>query len=168
MADELKDQRVVTMMSPSELEVIDDWMFKSRIRSRGEAIRRLCQLAIAYDENGERLLQSFWNVRQAVSTLNEVVRKFVTEPSRDDLVAVMNGRVTVIEKLIPLAELLEHLGLARGAARTEGKLEGIKVLDDLRSAIDRLERERLESEARAAETGTVPKKRKRALDLGEE
>lgn len=47
---ELKDQRVVTMMSPSELEAIDDWMFKSRIRSRGEAIRRLCQMGILADE----------------------------------------------------------------------------------------------------------------------
>lgn len=53
MADdkELKDQRVVTMMSPSELEAIDDWMFKNRIRSRGEAIRRLCQMAILADES---------------------------------------------------------------------------------------------------------------------
>ena len=54
MADddkELKDQRVVTMMSPSELEAIDDWMFKNRIRSRGEAIRRLCQIALIFDES---------------------------------------------------------------------------------------------------------------------
>jgi hypothetical protein len=49
MADELKDQRVVTMMAPSELESIDDWMFKNRIRSRGEAIRRLCQMGIIFD-----------------------------------------------------------------------------------------------------------------------
>ena len=52
MADddkELKDQRVVTMMSSSELDAIDDWMFKNRIRSRGEAIRRLCQMAMLTD-----------------------------------------------------------------------------------------------------------------------
>jgi len=47
---ELKDQRVVTMMSPSELESIDDWMFKNRIRSRGEAIRRLCQMGLMVDD----------------------------------------------------------------------------------------------------------------------
>lgn len=29
------------MMSKSELEMIDDWSFANRIRSRGEAIRRL-------------------------------------------------------------------------------------------------------------------------------
>ena len=54
---ELKDQRVVTMMSPSELEAIDDWMFKNRIRSRGEAIRRLCQVGIM----SERRFEDFSN-----------------------------------------------------------------------------------------------------------
>lgn len=44
---ELKDQRVVTMMSPSELEAIDDWMFRNRLRSRAEAIRHLCLLGMA-------------------------------------------------------------------------------------------------------------------------
>lgn len=50
MADELKDQRVVTMMSPSELEAIDEWSFKHRIRSRGEAIRRLCHIGMVSEE----------------------------------------------------------------------------------------------------------------------
>lgn len=52
---ELKDQRVVTMMSPSELEAIDDWMFRNRLRSRAEAIRHLCRLgmthALAHEAN---------------------------------------------------------------------------------------------------------------------
>lgn len=57
MADdekELKDQRVVTMMSPSELEAIDNWMFANRIRSRGDAIRRLCQIGMLTDQQQQR------------------------------------------------------------------------------------------------------------------
>ncbi|MCL7998003.1 hypothetical protein M8994_07080 [Brucella sp. 21LCYQ03] len=46
---ELKDQRIPIMMTLSEVEAIDDWMFKNRIRSRGEAIRRLCQMGIIFD-----------------------------------------------------------------------------------------------------------------------
>lgn len=59
MADEkeLKDQRVPIMMTPSELEAIDDWMFKNRIRSRGEAIRRLCQVALATDKKSEAIFE---------------------------------------------------------------------------------------------------------------
>lgn len=39
--DELLDQRIAVMMRKSELDMLDDWMFSQRIRSRGEAIRRL-------------------------------------------------------------------------------------------------------------------------------
>ncbi|WP_139973686.1 hypothetical protein [Ochrobactrum sp. CGA5] len=46
---ELKDQRIPIMMTPSEVEAIDDWAFKNRIRSRGEAIRRLCQMGLIFD-----------------------------------------------------------------------------------------------------------------------
>jgi hypothetical protein len=41
MADEKKDQRIPVMMTASEVKAIDDWSFTNRIRSRGEAIRRL-------------------------------------------------------------------------------------------------------------------------------
>lgn len=46
MADELKTERVTTMMTPSEVKAIDDWSFDERIRSRGEAIRRLIQIGL--------------------------------------------------------------------------------------------------------------------------
>ena len=43
---ELKTFRLQVMMTPSELEVIDDWAFAHRIRSRGEAVRRLLDLGL--------------------------------------------------------------------------------------------------------------------------
>ena len=46
MADEIKTERVTILMSPSELKTIDDWSFEQRIRSRGEAIRRLIELGL--------------------------------------------------------------------------------------------------------------------------
>jgi hypothetical protein len=50
MADEeLKTERVHVLMTPSELKAIDDWMFARRIRSRGEAIRRLTALGQVTD-----------------------------------------------------------------------------------------------------------------------
>ena len=46
MAEELRSERVTTMMTPSELKAVDDWSFQQRIRSRGEAIRRLIELGL--------------------------------------------------------------------------------------------------------------------------
>lgn len=46
MEPELRSERVTTMMTPSEVKAIDDWSFERRIRSRGEAIRRLIELGL--------------------------------------------------------------------------------------------------------------------------
>lgn len=46
MVDELKSERVQLLMAPSELKAIDDWSFENRIRSRGEAIRRLIEYGL--------------------------------------------------------------------------------------------------------------------------
>lgn len=47
---EKKTLKFQMMMSPAEAEVIDDWMFKSRVRSRAEAIRRLVEIGLAADK----------------------------------------------------------------------------------------------------------------------
>jgi hypothetical protein len=46
MDAEMKTERITTMMTPSEVKVIDDWAFANRIRSRGEAIRRLIETGL--------------------------------------------------------------------------------------------------------------------------
>lgn len=51
MADDKKTLKFQMMMSPNEAEVLDDWMFKNRIKSRAEAIRRLCQMGIIASES---------------------------------------------------------------------------------------------------------------------
>ena len=55
MAEELKSERVTTMMTPSEVRAVDDWSFARRIRSRGEAIRQLIQIGLeAAKRNGAK------------------------------------------------------------------------------------------------------------------
>ena len=53
MAEELRTERVTTMMTPSEVKAIDDWSFGQRIRSRGEAIRRLIDIGLASQREWE-------------------------------------------------------------------------------------------------------------------
>ncbi len=47
---ELRDRRTVVMMSPTELERIDDWRFANRIATRADAIRQLCATALTARE----------------------------------------------------------------------------------------------------------------------
>ena len=46
METEPKSERVTIMMAASELKAVEDWSFGQRIRSRGEAIRRLIQMGL--------------------------------------------------------------------------------------------------------------------------
>lgn len=47
MADEKYSERITILLTPDELEAVDDWSFAQRIRSRGAAIRRLIYLGLA-------------------------------------------------------------------------------------------------------------------------
>ena len=51
MADDKKTLKFQMMMSPSEADTLDNWMFKNRMKSRAEAIRRLCQMGIITSES---------------------------------------------------------------------------------------------------------------------
>ncbi|MBB4064749.1 hypothetical protein [Gellertiella hungarica] len=44
--EEQKTERFNMFMSPSEMEAIDAWAWKNRIRSKSEAVRRLCYIAL--------------------------------------------------------------------------------------------------------------------------
>lgn len=54
---EKKTVRVQVVMAPSEVDQIDDWGFKHRIRSRSEVVRRLLLAglaAVAKEEKAEK------------------------------------------------------------------------------------------------------------------
>src|SRR5262252_2589237 len=44
--EERKTVRIPVLMTPRELSALDDWAFANRVRSRGEAIRRLIEAGI--------------------------------------------------------------------------------------------------------------------------
>lgn len=54
MTSEPKTLKFQMMMSPKEAEALDDWMFKHRLRSRAEAIRRLCAMAMEAEAKKEQ------------------------------------------------------------------------------------------------------------------
>ena len=68
MADDKKTLKFQMMMSPAEAETLDDWMFKYRIRSRAEAIRRLCQIAMEAQKSAST------NSLMAVKTVFDVAK----------------------------------------------------------------------------------------------
>ncbi len=129
MAGELKDQRVVTMMSSSELQAIDDWMFANRIRSRGEAIRRLCMIALAFDGLSDDALGS---LAKALDLLGVVVDALAGQVDDDDQVAE-----NLLPLLMPTVEAHDNLLRAAGGLSTiEHQKEALSEVPALESAIE--------------------------------
>ncbi|MDH4993019.1 hypothetical protein QEZ48_19580 [Aquamicrobium lusatiense] len=49
-----KTERVAIMMSKAQLQAIDDWAWRHRIRSLSEAIRILCEHGMTVETAGEK------------------------------------------------------------------------------------------------------------------
>lgn len=79
---ELKDQRIPIMMAESELAAVDDWSFKHRIRSRGESIRRLCQMGLAIDEHSLALFEQAKQGLQAYKDRSDELTALFSDPHR--------------------------------------------------------------------------------------
>lgn len=132
MSDELKDQRVVTMMSPSELAAIDDWMFENRVRSRGEAIRRLCQMGIHYRSGVKATFRASVAINKALS---EQLVAALEAMSSD------NGAPNLTEIKTALATLVyAHRDFAKDLTKASVILDSVAMIglgDDLAKSIDR-------------------------------
>lgn len=55
MAKKPRENRVPIMMSDDELQAIDDWRFENRVATRSDAVRRLCQIGILFDERATEI-----------------------------------------------------------------------------------------------------------------
>jgi hypothetical protein len=153
LADELKDQRVVTMMSPTELETIDDWAFRNRIRSRGEAIRRLCQMGLAAD----RAFVDFdeQDAFKAAGSFGESVNRLFSAANDEDLREAMAGIIHAGSQMRTLLIHQINLRFAIAAFSRGGSVE-----DDMEAAADIRQQfiEMLMKEDATQESKTLPMK----------
>lgn len=63
---EIKSHQQHLLMAPSEVKAIDEWMFANRLKSRGEAIRRLCQIGMGVELHGAEVEATFGRLWEAV------------------------------------------------------------------------------------------------------
>lgn len=90
MTDEPKDQRIPIMMSASEVEAIDDWSFKHRIRARSEAIRRLCSIALSIDARSEELTDDVGNMPNMILTLFTALNEERDEKKERNVISILS------------------------------------------------------------------------------
>ena len=90
------------LISPGELEAIDDWRFKNRVGTRSDAIRRLCQIAIGLEPLVVDLKKLWENVLRA----NADVQDHLMDAAEND------DKITGKESLLKAIEAVQQLNPA--------------------------------------------------------
>ncbi|WP_029042582.1 hypothetical protein [Cucumibacter marinus] len=135
MVDDKKTLKFQMMMSPGEAQQLDDWMFENRLRSRAEAIRRLCQIGLALDSALPEIEGKFQVIGdlsvEIIDAIKAIDNREGSDPKTEKmLMAVHDAMVNSLELLNVLAEV--------GARRNEWLRD--ETFDAALAAVERLER----------------------------
>ncbi|MCW7545436.1 hypothetical protein N7I30_16675 [Aurantimonas litoralis] len=65
--DEPKSERFNMFISRSELTAIEEWGWRNRIRSKSEAVRRLIQIGMLFDENSDKVVKTAVELKEDFS-----------------------------------------------------------------------------------------------------
>lgn len=75
MSKKPRENRVPIMMSDDELSMIDDWRFANRVATRSDAVRRLVQIALRFDEASKRMGEVGWSVVPLIQELERLLKR---------------------------------------------------------------------------------------------
>lgn len=128
--DEQKTERFNMFMSPSEMKAIEDWAWASRIRSKSEAIRRLCAIALICEDpiftlshGSHELLEQARLHHNAIVALQARVRKGEHIDAYNELEELSKGSASIHENL----EIIQTVATSTGNETAEylepGQLE---------------------------------------------
>ncbi len=106
MSEELKTIKFQLMLAPSEAQAIDDWGFSHRIRTRAEAIRRLCQIGIVANRYLEKVSKIRPEMRDSVGEIIDAIHSETEVYSERWLIQQL---LDVHENTVELSFLLEDL-----------------------------------------------------------
>lgn len=143
--DEQKTERFNMFMSPSEMKAIDEWAWQNKIRSKSEAVRRLCQIGLLVGAELEPLTDVMMEMSSSLTELDRVVTDLWAHINNPIMKGEVLDRAAVSAAVEPIWDEIE---------RTEaGVSDASAVLVALFAAVaglarsDRVEGARLSSEA---------------------
>lgn len=117
---ENKTERLHLLISPTEVEAIESWRYKNRVRTKGEAVRRLCQIGLAYHRNGEIVLKrSERALRATLLTMEKLEAALELAPKgiRGGLGTVLQEQIAALKAA--MAAMVAASVLANGKNHSE-------------------------------------------------
>jgi hypothetical protein len=85
---ETKTHQQHLLMAPSEVEAIDTWRFANRIGSRGEAIRRLVQSALFFDDRADAMHSIADQIMAKLQPMTDMTDSLEREIAADEIIGL--------------------------------------------------------------------------------
>ncbi|KQY21009.1 hypothetical protein [Rhizobium sp. Root483D2] len=129
---ETDTERMQLKITAAEIAAIDDWRFSNRVPSRSEAVRRLCHIALIWDDHSERLHKKLSDVATLLNDKADEVTGLLG-PADSDLpkwaldyvVASMTALSEISEKIGELTQEIGVIGAPAAIMTIEGKFEDV-------------------------------------------
>lgn len=140
MGDELKTIKFQLMLSPSEAAAIDDWGFKNRIRTRAEAIRRLCQIGILFDQQADDLESESKHLSETMGQMIDIVWSDKIELNLEwFLEQVLANHGAAVELKMTINTMLAGLSsLRKGGDLDAALLDAKSAAEEMRAAKEKV------------------------------
>ena len=155
--DEQKTERFNMFMSPSEMKAIDDWAWQVKIRSKSEAVRRLCQIGLLVSGELEGLADSTSELSGAMHQLDQetfhlwanILSPFWKGETLDRA-AVASVLKTLVSNVSEVDAGVDNVstvlvglfsavaGIARAGSSAEGRLLADKAIEDTKGNLARM------------------------------
>lgn len=122
-----RENRVPIMMSEEELTAIDDWRFKNRIATRSEAIRRLCQIGLVFDDHRAEYVERYGGLLDVVQNYQQLAKVVSEKTEAGERVSNLE-KAYVATSLQTMIKVLELFDLVR---TTTGIANNLKSADEI-------------------------------------
>lgn len=127
---EPRENRIHMMLSHDELTAIDDWRFANKVATRSEAIRRLCQIGMAYEEKSAELADNAASGINIIGTLMSQIAE--AEGDKDKMLALFEDIImryhgmteAVFFPLVMLRQSVEELSERKSLPKA---IEEVKI-----------------------------------------
>lgn len=115
-------------MSPSELKAIDDWAWKCRVRSKSEAVRRLCQIGLVVDEHIEDIAETIGRVREEYNTnVLAAAEELNNDGDNNYVEQTLNLSIETMENLSTLLHQFNRILAPVRAMKAEGTFRSAQI-----------------------------------------
>jgi hypothetical protein len=126
------------VITEDEVKAIDDWRFAHRVPSRSEAIRRLCQIAMRYEEQESGLKSALRNVADAMKSTTAKWRDRKKPGEAAEELEMVKDEYRKLYRRANILMFRAQVGRLQGSALAKGGdvKEAMRIADEKRAELE--------------------------------